>query len=260
MSNEFFTFDLEEQFPRLAQPPIVEAVIHWQARTQVQFDLDSLQTALANEFPGFSSRKPLHRFEMMAQVSTKNPDENYTKSTKYWDGLRLKSDDGKHVIQFTRNGLVFSRTSEYDNWDSFSAAAKQAWGIYLRIAQPLEIERLGVRFINQIASVTPENIAKHLREPPTFAPNLQLKEFVYQSTFALPRSSFEVRVIKVMQPLPQLQASSGLFLDIDVYTNSAMLSDGAEMDETLRRMRWLKNKVFFNLITSEALRLFRRLQ
>jgi hypothetical protein len=32
MAEGLFRLDLNEQFPRLSRPPIVEAVIHWQSR------------------------------------------------------------------------------------------------------------------------------------------------------------------------------------------------------------------------------------
>lgn len=34
MAERVFTLDLNETFPRLSRPPIVEAAIHWQARAQ----------------------------------------------------------------------------------------------------------------------------------------------------------------------------------------------------------------------------------
>ena len=256
MPNNLFKLDLSETFPQLANPPIVEAVIHWQARAQVHFELSELESAIAAEFPGYSSRKPLHQFGMMAQMSTESEDseENFVKKTKRWEGIRLKSDDDKYVIQFTRNGLVFSQTKGYENWELFSAAAKEAWGTFVKISRPAEVERLGVRYINHFSVATPANIGDFLREPPTNAQNLQLKEFVYQSTFGLPGSPFDVRVIKVMQQSSELK-ESGLFIDIDVFTKTPSSIVEAELDESLQHIRWLKNKVFFGLITENAVEL-----
>jgi len=81
-------------------------------------------------------------------------------------------------------------------------------------------------------------------------------EFVYQSTFAVPAHPLGVRVIKVMQSMHELQQSSGLFLDIDVFSTKAILNESAALDEALAKMRWLKNKVFFTLLTEKAVRSF----
>jgi uncharacterized protein (TIGR04255 family) len=251
-----FQLNLNETFPRLARPPIVEAVIHWQARAQNPIEPETLGTKLNEQFPDYSTRKPLHQVELITLVSDKS-DESFVQHKKGWEGIRLESDDKKYIVQFKRDGLVFSRINGYEHWQPFSAAAKKAWHAYLKVAAPLEIQRLGVRFINQIAGATLENLTDFLREPPTCPSNFQLKEFVYQSTFAVPGVTFGVRVIKVMQPsMPELQKSSGLFLDIDVFTNNAISTDEAELEKTLEQMRWLKNKVFFTLLTDHAVKVF----
>lgn len=256
MSSSLFNLDLNEPFPRLAKAPIVEAVIHWQARPQNVFDPTVLDSKLAQYFSGYATRKPLHQVEWTALIS--NPSEApLVQHKKGWEGVRLESDDKKYIVQFKRDGLVFSRTNGYDHWEPFTSAAKEAWRAYVEIAAPLEVQRLGVRFINQISTATPENLTDVLREPPTCPSELPLKEFVYQSTFAVPGLPFGVRVIKVMQPsIPELQKSSGLFLDIDVYTTKAISADTAELEATLTQMRSLKNKVFFTLLTEQTIQSF----
>ena len=86
--------------------------------------------------------------------------------------------------------------------------------------------------------------------------NLPLKEFVYQSTFQVPDHPFGVRVTKLMQPsLPGLPQSSGLFVDCDVFTTRPLDSDEA-LEDALGKMRWLKNKIFFTLMTEQAIQSF----
>src|SRR5262249_20987948 len=138
-------------------------------------------------------------------------------------GLRLTSKDGCYVVQFKRDGLVFSRTKPYERWEPFADAAKQAWQVFADIAAPVETQRLGVRLINQLPTATPATLRDYLRDPPTRPSNLPLEEFVYQSTFSVPGHPFGIRVIKIMQPsMPGLPQSSGLFLDIDVYSTTAI--------------------------------------
>jgi uncharacterized protein (TIGR04255 family) len=256
MVEGVFTLDLNETFPRLSRPPIVEAVIHWQARAQKPLEPASLEAMLAERLPDYATREPIQQEELMAMVSGKDA-SSVVQHRRGWQGIRLKSNDGRYVIQFRRDGLVFSRTKEYEHWEAFQDAAKEAWRVYLDLAAPVETQRLGVRFINHIAAATPATLHDYLREPPTCPSNLPLSEFVYQSTFAVPGYPFGVRVIKVLQPsMPELQQSSGLFLDIDVFSTTAIPNEPGPLDETLTRMRWLKNKVFFSLLTEAAVRSF----
>lgn len=257
MPESVFKFDLTETFPRLSRAPIVEAVIHWQARAQKSFDPDALTASLAKHFPDYASRNPIQRVEWNTTVSD-GEDPPVFRQRKDWLGMRLKSDDGHYAVQFERDGLVFSRVNGYDHWEPFVQAAKVAWNSFLEIAAPLETQRLGVRFINHIPAATPETLGSFLLEPPSCPSNLPLKEFVYQSTFAVPGHPYNVRLIKVMQPpSPELQASSGLFVDLDVFATNAIPNEPSALDQALTEMRWLKNKVFFSLMTPQALDLFR---
>src|SRR5438132_1447344 len=160
MAESIFTLDLNETFPRLSRPPIVEAVIHWQARAQHALEPEALKQTLATRLP------------------------NYPQSATLRD---------------------------------------------------------------------------YLRDPPTCPSNLPLEEFVYQNTFSVPGHPFGIRVIKVMQPsMPELLKSSGLFLDIDVFSTTAIPNESGPLDQALTQMRWLKNKVFFSLLTDAAVQSFTR--
>ncbi|HEY2786119.1 MAG TPA: TIGR04255 family protein [Fimbriiglobus sp.] len=259
MAKSEFKLDLNEAFPRLARPPIVEAVIHWQARAQKSFEPEELRSALAQKLPEYPSCEPLQHVEFKAMVSSEDvaPVVHHKKG---WQGFRLKSEDGRYVVQFKRDGIVFSRTQGYEHWEPFTTAAVHVWNAFLELAAPVEIQRLGVRFINHFADAKPETLAKILDEPPTCPANLPLKEFVYQSTFTVPGHPFGIRVIKVMQPsIPEQSQSSGLFLDNDVFTTTVIRNarDEAEVNDALTKMRWLKNKLFFYLVTKQTVESFR---
>lgn len=257
MAAGVFTLNLNETFERLSRPPIVEAVIHWQARAQRVLESAALREEMAAKLPMYPQSVPLQRIGLMAKLSATDDVPVVEQKKSKFLGVRLTSDDGCHVVQFLRDGLVFSQTKSYEHWESFAAAAKQAWLAFVEIAQPIEIQRLGVRYINQIPAATPGRLHEFLREPPTCPSNLPLQEFVYQSTFAVPSHPLGVRVIKVMQPsMPELQQSSGLFLDIDVFSTKAIPIDSTALDEALMKMRWLKNKVFFTLLTDDAMQSF----
>ena len=256
MAQSTFKLDLNETFRRLAHPPIVEAVIHWQAKARNSLELESLRSALALKLPEFPSREPLQLVELMAMVSGQDS-APVVEHQKGWLGFRLTSEDGRHIVQFKRDGVVFSRIKPYEDWAPFATAAKQVWAVFVEIAAPVEVQRLGVRFINHISAATPETLHEFLRDPPTCPSNLPLKQFVYQSVFAVPEHPFGIRVIKLMQPSMQgLPQSSGLFLDCDVHTTRPIAFEEPAVDEALTQMRWLKNKVFFSLLTDQAVQSF----
>lgn len=156
-----------------------------------------------------------------------------------------------------RDGVAYAVVANYAHWDAFQQTAKNAWAQFGEIAAPEEIQKLSVRYINHFPTVTVNTLEDMLREPPTCPANLPLKEFVYQSRFDVPSYEFGVRIIKVLQPSrPGLPGASGLFLDLEAYTTKAIPNDPMKIAETLAHLRWLKNKVFFSLITESAIQTF----
>jgi uncharacterized protein (TIGR04255 family) len=255
MAETGFKLDLDEKFQHLSHAPIVEAVIHWQARAQQPFEPDAVQAELSIKLADYQSEQ-LHRVHLEAKVSGQG-DAPVVQHEKDWHGFRLSSADKLHIVQFTRDGVAFSRLQPYQDWDHFAASAKSAWRAFVEIAVPLEIQRLGVRFINHIPVAAPEILRDVLRDPPTCPSNLPLNDFVYQSTFSVPDQPFGIRVIKVMQPQQMGQPlSSGLLLDCDVYTTKPITCEELAVDEALTKMRWLKNKIFFALLTESAVQSF----
>lgn len=255
MPDGVFKLDLSEPFPRLAHAPIVEAVIHWQARSQNPLDPDALRAALAHALPAYGKCEPIQQIQLLTMFSGKESAEPVVRHQQGWEGFRLTSNDGRYVLQFKRDGIVFSRLHPYEHWESFCTDAMKAWQVFRNVAAPVETQRLGVRFINHLPAATPEKLGEFLREPPTCPSNLPLKEFVYQSTFEVPEHPFGVRVIKLMQP-PGVPQSSGLFVDCDVFTTRP-IDDNSAMNDALVKMRWLKNKFFFTLLTDQAIESFR---
>ena len=255
MASGVFTLNLGEEFPRLSNPPVIEAVIHWQARPDRKINLQSLQADLPNRFPGFPKITPMHAMDLsprnasVGEAGIVHPHEIL--------GYRLGSDTSRGSVQVFRDGLAYSVVKGYSHWDSFCREAIDAWGGFVDLASPKEIQRLGVRFINHFPTLTVGTLGNVLRESPLCPANLSLMEFVDQSSFDVPSYEYGVRVIKVLQaPMTGMRDASGLFLDIEAYTTKAIPNDQTGIDEALKNLRWLKNKVFFSLLTESAIKAF----
>jgi uncharacterized protein (TIGR04255 family) len=228
-----FKLNLDEEFPHLSRAPIVEAAIHWQVRAQKPLELGTLRSAFAEKLPDYRLCEPAHQTETAAAG-------------------RFMSDDKRHVVQLNRDGVIFSRMQPYQDWHQFAAAAKLVWQAFAASAAPVEIQRLGVRFINRFPTARPETLGDFLREPPTCPARLPLDEFLYQCTFSVPERPFGIRLIKVMLAAAPAERS-GLFIDCDVFSKRPITCEERAVDDALSQMRWLKNKTFFTLLTDRAI-------
>ncbi|MGH8605195.1 MAG: TIGR04255 family protein [Gammaproteobacteria bacterium] len=250
--------DLTESFPRLAHAPIVEAVIEVRARAEAPWEeaviLERLKSRLP-DYPASQSQQSL-QFEFKVEPG-KTPEQAI--HDLGWKGLRFESADKLHVAQFNRELFSFSRLRPYDSWNQFSTEALRLWQIHSELAQPIEVQRLGVRFINRTAVPSEGRLENYMQVPPQTPRNLELPfaNFLHHDTLLVPGHPYAINVIQTVQsPHGPGTEAAALILDIDVYTIQPFELRDNVFPTRLAEMRWLKNKVFFGSITPQALKNF----
>ena len=133
------------------------------------------------------------------------------------------------------------------------------WQLHTELAQPTEVQRLGLRFINRIAVPQEGLRLEDYLEAPPKAPqgmDLPLAGFLHQDTLTVSGYPYGITFTQTVQP-PQAPETGGLILDIDVFTTQPLNLDEDKLDRHLSEMRWLKNKVFFGSITRKVLETIR---
>jgi uncharacterized protein (TIGR04255 family) len=256
-----FKIDLTESFPLLARAPIVEAVIEIRARAETPWEeraiTQSVKTRL-KDYPGVLSGRAV-QFKMevalpSAQAGPAAPGKQSVDDMG-WRGLRCESADKLHIAQFNRDGFVFSRLAPYESWDQFQQEGLRLWQLHRELAQPTEVERLGLRFINRIAVKQDGLRLEDYLEAPPKPPrgmDLPFAGFLHHDTLSIPGYSYGINFAQTVQP-PQGPEAGGLILDIDVFTTQPFNLDEDKLKRHLSEMRWLKNKVFFGSITQRVL-------
>lgn len=249
--------DIAEQFELLPHAPIVEAVIQVHARPETAWDekevSECLKPKLSEFEKSFSRNNVKHEVKLGADHPPQVLEENLG-----WHGLLCQSKD--QSAQFNRDGFVYSRLQPYQNWNQFFGDAMRLWKIYLDTARPIEMQRIGLRFINKIQLPPKEvDFEKYIQpypEPP-FSLELPFLSFFHHDTLAVPGYPYAINIIRTIQPAtnPQIEGI-GLIVDIDAFTTQPLeIKDGA-LEERLSELRWLKNKTFFGSVTPEAMKLF----
>ena len=66
-------------------------------------------------------------------------------------GFFFKSADGNRVAQFRRDGFTANQIGGYTSADALFAEVLDLWPRYCALAQPHEISRLSMRYINELA-------------------------------------------------------------------------------------------------------------
>ncbi len=251
-----FALNLNEEFPNLVNSPILEAVIHWEAHASKPLEQISLKDALAKHLPEYPTVQTQHGIEV--KIGDAPDDMSQLSQRMQWNGFRLEDAPANYVAQFTHTGIAFSRVKSYESWENFKTEALRVWDVFVELAEPKTIRRLGVRFINRILVKQDESISTYLKSEPYRLSGLEIspKSFFYQDTYQVAGYPYQINLVRTIQPH---QTGSGseqaLIVDIDVFTNEVS-SIRDDLNQQLAEMRWLKNKIFFSNITETALNNF----
>lgn len=251
--------DITERFPRLTHAPIAEAVIEMRARAEVPWEESAVRDRLVPLLSAYPKIESQSEFEHEMQIG---PGKNMVQRHRDlgWRGLRCESADHVHIVQFNRDGFVFSRLRPYDHWEPFHGEAIRLWNLHRDIAHLSGIQRLGLRFINRIElPVDRPRPEDYLHMPPEVLKGLPLSRagFFHRDVLDVPGYPYTVTIVRTVQPT-QTRGSKGLglLLDIDVFTTESFELRDDLLTQRLTEMRWLKNKAFFGSITEQALQSF----
>ena len=253
--------NIEEVFPHLPHAPIVEAVIDIQARSATALEEATLKPQLEARLSGYQFLDSVQHIQIQQEVNLQGGAPSSPISHKLdWKGVRFQSSDKTHIAQFNRDGFVFSRLQPYESWEQLYDEGMRLWHVYVDLAQPVEIHRIGLRYINRIQLPTDELRFEDYLQPapePPKALDLPFNGFLHQDTLAVPDHPYAINVLRTIQP-PSAPGTQGLglILDIDAFTTQGFELSEAVLRQRLLEMRWLKNKVFFGSVTEIALKLF----
>ena len=250
----------EELFDRLPSAPIVEAVIDIRTRSGSELEETSVKAKLADKLDGYQFLDSQRGVRIQHEFRAGNEEQPLPEIRDLgWKGLRYQSDDKKHIVQFNRDGFVFSRLEPYESWDSLYVESMRLWQIYIQIAQPDAIDRIGLRYINRILPrVGLLNLEDYFVQAPTVLTDLDLPfaGFMHQDTLSVPGYPYAINVVRTIQPsVDPINSKVGLILDIDVFMTKSLELNEEELKNCLLEMRWLKNKVFYGSLTPSALAL-----
>lgn len=172
--------------------------------------------------------------------------------------MQFRRADGKALVQVAPNLLAVNQLKPYPTWPEFRKMILEAYSTYIEVAQPNGIERIGLRYINQID--VPEKsfaIERYLHTFPHFPrgypedySNLLLRaEFPYET-------EQEVLILILASALSNEGEFSRFILDIDYGMPKIVEMALKEIDERLERAHTRIEQVFEASITDETRRLF----
>ena len=234
---------------RYRKPPITEAVIDFGVNLPSEIGVTQLQSLSSNLSSEFPDSKEIVETDFVFSVGAENKDSG-SKTTK--TGFRLQSADKRWVIQARLTRFTLSLLHSYEDWDSFRGRARSYWPYYRDVAQPKNISRVGVRYINRIDVPRSELIKDYLKDVPGIPNELTGGEdhFFLQLKKELPDISSTL-VLNYATVGPTDPETKSIILDIDIHREGEWNPNDDNAWTFLDQLRDRKNKIFETCITDK---------
>ena len=233
--------------------PLTEALIDIRVELPSEIELSNLlrmQTGQENTYPKREDCLIAH-----GEMSVGSEVRASAKQTP--NGYRFVSQDNRQIFQARRDGFTFNRLAPYDSWESFRDEARRLWTLYRSIADPKNITRIGVRYINRLDLPLPiTDFKDYLRTVPEISSGMSQGLSGYFMQLKLPQTDLNAMLVlnQALIPPPAPKVVSVL-LDIDLYSDSDLPSDEQGLWERFEILRTRKNKVFEACITDRVRRM-----
>jgi uncharacterized protein (TIGR04255 family) len=244
---------------KLANPPIAEAIVD--VRIVAEHPIDSqrlvpLRDELREEFPKIDERRQIQgefRFEAGKLLPPTVRDTGL-------HGLWLRSADDARLVQLRSDGFTFNNVGlgSYMGGDALLQEALRLWSRYAAVAAPTAAIRVALRYINRLSLplVHGDEFTKFLASPPELpegAPQ-NISNFLYRVVAHDEMGATAIVSQKLDGGPPG--APVPVIIDLDVFFSQEMAPTSDGLRPYLERLRDLKNRTFFALLTEEAVKLY----
>lgn len=238
-----------------SKAPLTEAVLDIRVELPGEITLQELKDVQIGEEEKYPRREDC--FIVVGQMSVGTQVGASAKQTP--NGYRFVSQDNRQIFQARVDGFTFNRLAPYETWESFRDEARRLWEIYRPIANPKNIKRLALRYINRLDLPLPlKDFKDYLRTIPEISPDMSQGLSGYFMQLQLPQPDLEAMLVlnQTLIPPPSPNLVS-VVLDFDLFCKDNVPSEDQDIWKRFEILRIRKNEVFEACITNKTRRLIR---
>lgn len=247
------------EWERFPNAPIVEALLDIRVKLPATVTLDQLARFQDGVRDAYPNRRTHFSWQAGFQMKPGGVSLELNAPTGGEDGYVFSSADGRQTAQARRDGFTFNRLKPYDRWESLRDEARRLWNRYREIANPIQIGRAALRYINRIEiPISITNFKEYVLTTPEIAPELPQGMSTFFMRLVIPEQDLGFMAI-VTETMEEPKGDLLPFiLDVDVHKERDFdASDDTVLWNTFERLRDFKNDIFFKSITPRSKELFR---
>ena len=243
----------------LAHPPIVEAVLDIDCDLAPTFDLATVSTAAT---AAFASHYPVAKLQYREQIFLEPQLDTVTRvnaGARGINALQYFQKDEQQLVQVRALGYSFNRLAPYVTLDSYLPEIQRTWSIYVKVAAPVAIRRVTLRYINRILlpfNARPIDLDDYFRTGPRLpSDGMASIGFVLQNSAVDVVTGFDVTTVLASQEQDEIHFA--VVLDIAVASSELLeVDDPKRLWGRVEALRTLKNSIFERTVTPKCLQLF----
>ncbi len=245
---------MEEKWPSLAKPPVVTAIF------QLKFDNGSVNVddylkfdiALKHLFPkrnenlesslslGPATRIPLGKAQISGVTNTRRT------------GYIYFTTDQKEKLSLSEIDITYTTEKPYEGWIVFKDKVLKILSTLSTVLENVTIRRSSIRFINQFKFDEFSDPSVYFNSQ-IFSTGegllYPLIRYGFKLTYDIDEGVYSI----VNQNAEHLPDKFVYIFDIDVLDRNNLLFELNTIDDTLEKLRSIKNKIFFGNITEKTL-------
>ncbi|MBL7131145.1 MAG: TIGR04255 family protein [Candidatus Omnitrophica bacterium] len=240
-------------------PPITEALLDIRVNLPKEITLDTLATFQGEIKERFPTKKEKYKWEGGVQFQAGGAPK-IIPSSSGTIGYLFHAADGKKIVQARLDGYTFNKLKPYTNWEEFHSEAKELWEIYLKIAKPVNVTRVALRYINRIEIPLPfKDFKEYILTVPEIGDNIPsaLSGFFTRLIIPNPDIQADAVITETMEKIDDKAKVLPFIFDIDVSRKYVFEPQSDEIWQTLNKLREFKNQIFLNSMTEKAKELFK---
>lgn len=245
---------MNDTFPPLNNPPIVEAILDIDCDMPPTFDLTNIK---AEAYKVYRNRYPVIRPQNLLEHKIS---VDHIETKEGLQAYRFVNEDQTQLVQIRLQGFSFNRLQPYTALDDYFQEIETTWKEFVQITQPIQLNSIRLRYINRI-DLPFERGAIELNDYFKVVPqlpdeeNMQYENFITQSDIRDKLTGHNAKIIlstqqKQNHPLVCL-------LDITAISRSQVeVNDWGSILVAIESLRQLKNRIFYNTLSDKCLQLY----
>lgn len=253
----FIMNQIVENFQIFPNAPIREAIFEIGIKTMPNervSDLEKLHSDFLNHYPELKPIQVFEKFFAIGDAPARPPQDN-----AWIQGYQMWASNNQELHTCRLDGFSYNRLKPYKDGNDAILKTLEGWNIFQRKIADAEIDRFVVRNINVID--IPDGRFKlkdYLRLSPDIPESLSANDitgFFSNVVLSFPEQKSECSI--TMAPQPNTNSGVSILLDIEARKSAEGVKTQEQIKSELECLKYVKDKVFFSLITDKAKELFR---